>query len=60
MLCNIFDALPFIHAGREMGRAPAIYQRRPSQQTPNDAKQREKALLGSVQWFSGSVGSAEN
>jgi hypothetical protein len=33
MLCHIFDALPLIHARREMGRALAIYQRRPSEQT---------------------------
>jgi len=50
--CHIFDALPLIHAGREMRGETRNCEAAAAQRARADIKKREEALLCSVQWFS--------
>ena len=55
MPCHIFDALPLIHAWREMRGETRNCEAAAAQPARADIKKREEALLRSVQWFSDSV-----
>ena len=60
MPCHIFDALPLIHAWRDMREVGRNCEAAAAQLARADIKKREETLLCSVQSFSGSVFSAEH